>query len=272
MSLFSKQRAHGLEDAIGLAVFTKTPDGILVLNGQEIVACNDAAVRLLRCKSKADILSRRPSDFAAEVLPDGRRSADCAKEQIAKALKEGYARFEWVHRRIDGTTFPSQVTLIPVEIDGRRLLLSFWEDLQALVAVREEKKRAMGQLASDFESSVGEIVKTLARAASDMQSTASSMTTTAEAASRRATAVAAASGEASTNVQTVASAAEELSSSVAEISRQVASSSAIAAKAVGESERADAFVKGLTEAAQKISAVTSLISNIAGQTNLLALN
>ena len=39
-----------------------------------------------------------------------------------------------------------------------------------------------------------------------------------------------------------------------------------------ESERTNALVSGLTDAAQKIGAVTNMINEIAGQTNLLALN
>jgi methyl-accepting chemotaxis protein len=135
-----------------------------------------------------------------------------------------------------------------------------------------ERKRAMAQLAGEFESSVGAIVNKVASAANEMETTAASMATIAERASSRTTAAAAASQQASTNVQAVASAAEQLSSSVAEISRQVANSAAVAAKAVGESERSNALVAGLADAAQKIGAVTNMINGIASQTNLLALN
>jgi methyl-accepting chemotaxis protein len=135
-----------------------------------------------------------------------------------------------------------------------------------------QKQQAMMQLASEFESSVGAVVDTVASAATEMEKTASSMTATTEQTSRQATVVAAASEETSTNVQSVASAAEELSASVAEISRQVAASSTMAAKAVGESERTNALVNGLADAAQQIGAVTHMINEIAGQTNLLALN
>lgn len=69
--LFSKQQGQDL-DTVGLAVFEKTPDGFLVI-GQEIVDCNGAAVRLLRWKSKAEILSRQPSEFSLPVLPSGER-------------------------------------------------------------------------------------------------------------------------------------------------------------------------------------------------------
>jgi methyl-accepting chemotaxis protein len=136
----------------------------------------------------------------------------------------------------------------------------------------EEKKAIMEKLAGEFDSRVGTIVKTVASAATEMQSTAASMSATAEEASRQSTAAAAASDEASTNVQTVASASEELSASISEIGRQVLRASNISGKAVSEAQRTDGLVKGLAEAAQKIGAVTSLINEIASQTNLLALN
>ncbi len=138
--------------------------------------------------------------------------------------------------------------------------------------VEVEKKRAMVQLADQFESSIGGVVESVSSQATQMQTSAQSLSATAEEATRQSAAVAAASEQASANVQTVASATEELSSSIGEISRQVAQSTRIAAGAVGEAERANQMVQGLAEASQKIGAVVALITDIANQTNLLALN
>jgi len=137
---------------------------------------------------------------------------------------------------------------------------------------REARTRAIEDLTARFDADVMAVLKTVASAATELQSTAGSMTDTAEQMTERSSAVASASTQASANVQTVASAAEELSSSVSEITRQVARSSEIAGRAVDESQRTNDQVKGLAEAADKIGAVVQLISTIAGQTNLLALN
>jgi methyl-accepting chemotaxis protein len=137
---------------------------------------------------------------------------------------------------------------------------------------REARTRTIETLTARFDADVMAVLKTVASAATELQSTATSMTQTAEQMTERSTAVASASTQASANVQTVASAAEELSSSVTEITRQVSRSSEIAGRAVDESERTNDQVKGLAEAADKIGAVVQLISTIAGQTNLLALN
>ena len=135
-----------------------------------------------------------------------------------------------------------------------------------------ERRTAMESIANDFERSVTGIVRSVATAAKDMQTTAQSMTSTASDASARAATVGAASQNASNNVGTVAAAAEELSSSVTEISRQVARSSEIASKAVGDAERTNATVQALSTGAEKIGEVVKLIHSIAAQTNLLALN
>ncbi|MGE5146709.1 MAG: methyl-accepting chemotaxis protein, partial [Candidatus Eiseniibacteriota bacterium] len=144
-------------------------------------------------------------------------------------------------------------------------------------AAAEQKKRqaraeAVDKLTSGFDQTMAAVLKTVASAATELQSTASSMTATAEETSRQATAVAAASEQASNNVQTVAAATEEMSSSVGEIGRQVSQSTEIAKRAVAEAEKTNASVQGLADAASKIGEVVDLISDIAEQTNLLALN
>jgi len=134
----------------------------------------------------------------------------------------------------------------------------------------DERRASMEQVAHDFEVGVGDVVKFVASAANNMQTTAESMTTMAEETSRQVTAVAAASEQASTNVQAVSGAAEELSASVSEISRQVANSSSIAAQAVSDAERTNTLVAALADAAKQIGAVTEMINEIASKTNLLA--
>ena len=244
----------------------------MVLNKATIVSCNDAAVRMQRCNSKADILSLQPTDMAPEFQGNGQRSSDYVRENLARATKEGFARAEWIIRRADGTTCPTEVTLLPIVVNGEVLVISFRRDISDVVAAREEKKNTMARLASDFEAKVGVIVNVVSSDATRMELTASLLSATAEQTSRQVTAVAAASEQASVNVQSVASATEELSSSVGEISRQVASSAQVAAKAVSEQERTNSLVKSLADAAQKINVVTAMIHEIASQTNLLALN
>lgn len=80
------------------------------------------------------------------------------------------------------------------------------------------------------------------------------------------------SRETAASVQAVAAGAEQLAASVSEISRRIGEASRSTTAATGEAERATRMVSELVTAAEKISQVVRLITDIAGQTNLLALN
>lgn len=81
-----------------------------------------------------------------------------------------------------------------------------------------------------------------------------------------------ASERASMNVQNVAAASEELSSSIEEIGRQVNESRIIVSDAMHGAKTTNKKVGQLSDAANGIGEVISLIQSIAEQTNLLALN
>lgn len=146
------------------------------------------------------------------------------------------------------------------------------EQKEAERKAQEQQKAAMNQMAEEFEKSVGNIIETVASAATKMQSSSQTMSGSADNTKNLSMTVASSSEEASTNVQTVASASEELSSSIAEISRQVIQSSEIAKKAVGNVKSTDEQISKLSDTANQIGEIVSLISEIAEQTNLLALN
>ncbi len=135
-----------------------------------------------------------------------------------------------------------------------------------------QRKTDMNNLAGDFEAAVGDIIGTVASAATELETAAGTLTGAADSTQQLSVAVAAASEEASTNVQSVASAAEEMASSVAEISRRVQDSARLAAEAADQARQTNERVTLLASAASRIGDVVELINSIASQTNLLALN
>ncbi len=143
---------------------------------------------------------------------------------------------------------------------------------EAEQAAAEEKRRTMEALAAEFEASVMSIVDGVAAASSQLKTTSAALSQTAEDASERSTSVAGAASSAAENLGAVASASEEMSASAAEIAAQVGEANVVTAKAVETAEHTDRTVRELADAAGRISAVLSLISDIADQTNLLALN
>jgi methyl-accepting chemotaxis protein len=146
------------------------------------------------------------------------------------------------------------------------------EQTEAKLAAEQEKRRALGELASRFEERVRGIVDAVAHAAEEMQATSQSLSAATEGTRQQALAVLSGANQMTSNVQTVAVAAEELSSSIAEIGRQVAHAAGTAKEAADEGQKTDRGVASLAEAAERIGEVVALINDIASQTNLLALN
>ena len=136
----------------------------------------------------------------------------------------------------------------------------------------EEKSKALNAMAETVEretnTAVGEVSGQMER----MASNAALMNDSAATVGTNSGSVAAAAEEALANAQTLTHAASQLSISITEIANQVSSSRTLTIEAVSTSTKAQATIGKLSEAAGKVGAVTSLISEIASQTNLLALN
>ena len=146
------------------------------------------------------------------------------------------------------------------------------EAAEARMAGEAHRKAAMLELADRFEAAVGGVVRAVATAATQLQSTAEGMSAAATQTAQQSVTVASAAEQASANVGTVAAAAEQLGTSVSEIGRQVQGSAGFATAAVAEAEKSAALMQTLRTGAARIGDVVSLISGIAAQTNLLALN
>jgi methyl-accepting chemotaxis protein len=139
-------------------------------------------------------------------------------------------------------------------------------------AMAKDRKAQMNRLAQEFQQAVGSIVETVSSTASQLEGAALSLTETAETTQQHSTGAAAASEQTSANVEGVAAASEQLASTVTEISRQVQESSTIATQAVHQAAKTNDQVTALSQSADRIGDIISLINTIAGQTNLLALN
>ena len=147
---------------------------------------------------------------------------------------------------------------------------------QERAAEREdaEGRRAsmMKDVARDLERKVGDVVKSVSSASSELQITAARMRDTAEQASSRTSELAHDMSEANSGATAAAAASDEFALSISEISRQAASSSHLARLATDATEEADTTISALAKSADQVGQIVELISTIAQRTNLLALN
>ena len=126
-------------------IFERAHDPMWTVAGGRAVMANAAAARCLGFDSPAPLLGTTPSDFSPPVQPDGTPSLEAERIHGARAMAEGAHRFEWRHRRQDGTEFPVEVTLTRIVHDGEPALFCLWRDITdqkateaQLVAAREE--------------------------------------------------------------------------------------------------------------------------------------
>jgi rsbT co-antagonist protein RsbR len=82
-----------------------------------------------------------PSALSPETQPDGRNSWEKANEMIGMALQTGKHRFEWIHRRLDGETFPAEVALTAIMMEEMPLVHAVVRDISDRKKMEAEQRR-----------------------------------------------------------------------------------------------------------------------------------
>jgi sigma-B regulation protein RsbU (phosphoserine phosphatase) len=134
------------------ALFDHSSDAHLIFDETGITDCNDAAIRLLGARDRAEILALHPAVLSPELQPDGRPSAEKSKEMDGIALRRGWHRFEWVHRRLDGSLVPVEVTLNAIAIQGRPAMVVVWHDLTERKRMEAELREANERMRAELEA------------------------------------------------------------------------------------------------------------------------
>jgi PAS domain S-box-containing protein len=122
-------------------MFQYSTDAHMLIDETGIIDCNLAALTMLKCKDKSDLISKHPIVFSPEFQPDGRLSIEKGPEMDRLAYETGYQQFEWIHRKLDGEDFPVEVTLNPVQLNNRNVILAVWHDITNRKRAEEEMRR-----------------------------------------------------------------------------------------------------------------------------------
>ena len=132
----SEERYHKLFDSSKDAIMTLSPPNWIFTSG------NDAILDMFKVKNIEKFTSLGPWDISPDKQPDGRKSADKAKNMIKTAMTDGSNYFKWTHKKLNGKTFPATVLLTRVSLKGETFLQATVRD----ITDREKAEELRGKL------------------------------------------------------------------------------------------------------------------------------
>lgn len=139
------QAKKAADDERFRVLFEYSSDAHLVFDDTGIIDCNNAAVAMLGCQSKSEVLGLHPARLSPTHQPDGRRSDEKCLEMDRLARNQGFHRFEWMHQKVSGESFPVEVTLTPITLRGEAALLVVWHDLTERKRMEERLRESVAR-------------------------------------------------------------------------------------------------------------------------------
>lgn len=126
-------------------LFENADDAIVITRRGRFADCNDITLKMFSCESRDQFIGHTPWRFSPLSQPDGSDSRTAALEKITAAEAGKPQRFEWMHRRLDGTSFLADVTLNKLDLGGEMVLQAIIRDIsdrkKAEQALKESEER-----------------------------------------------------------------------------------------------------------------------------------
>ena len=183
------------------------------------------------------------SKFLPKTQPDGSDSMRKMAEMVAKANREGTARYEWTYLHNDGSPLPTEEIVHRINIGGKDHFIFYSRDLREHYREREQERIVQGKLQAmmkQFNENVEEQ-------------------------SASVTASSAATEEMIANVQSVTDTLSKNTESV----RELEEASVDGHRSLNE---VVADIQGIARESESLLEINSVMENIAAQTNLLSMN
>ena len=137
------------------ALFENANDSIILMSKDQFIDCNSKTLEIFGCK-REEIIGNTPMAFSPAQQPDGRDSDEKAQEKIVATLAGKPQRFEWLHRKLDGTSFETEVSLNRITLNEQTLLQAIIRD----ITDRKTRDAQVSKLSSVMEQTADIIVVT----------------------------------------------------------------------------------------------------------------
>lgn len=114
------------------ALFERSPDPICILRpGGICTEANAAAIKVFGFRDLEKLHQIKATDISPTLQSDGQSTMAKAQAMLEIALENGVHRFDWLHKRADGTIFPAELTLCTVTLSGEPMLYAVVRDISS---------------------------------------------------------------------------------------------------------------------------------------------
>ncbi|MCF8351732.1 MAG: PAS domain S-box protein, partial [Bacteroidales bacterium] len=110
-------------------LFEESTDPSLMLQGDQFVEANQAALDFLGYKDYEEIVGKKPWEVSPPKQADGEDSQKKAKAYIRDAIKKGYQRFEWLHTDKNNKERWIDVSLTYLPTAPDQSIYTIWRDI-----------------------------------------------------------------------------------------------------------------------------------------------
>ncbi len=132
----SRERYRSIIDQSSDAMMTLLPPSWQFATG------NPAIFRLFACQNMSEFTAQTPWSLSPERQPDGRLSSEKSRVMIELALRDGFVRFDWQHRRLNGEEFSANVQLTRIETAGEVFLHASVRDINDRILAEKALKES----------------------------------------------------------------------------------------------------------------------------------
>lgn len=142
--LLIRSRLNALQESESRyrTLFEAAGDGVMLLNPQGIVDCNQQTLNLFGYAEKKEIIGCHPLDLSPEMQDDGIKSSDLVEEKIHQVKSGELAVFEWKHTKKNGEEFYVSLSLSLVDAKAETMV-SILRDITELKRAQQNLRRSL---------------------------------------------------------------------------------------------------------------------------------
>ncbi len=128
------------------ALFNSSSEAVMVFKDQVFTDVNPATASIFK-GDRSDIIGKTYVDLSPKFQPDGQLSATKGQAYVRACIDGTAQNFEWVHCKMDGTEFETEVTLNLVRLEEESVVFALIRD----ITNRKENERKVREAHLELE-------------------------------------------------------------------------------------------------------------------------